>query len=97
MNKVRVEVDTKIKSADFQKTVVINGAQAEAMSLIQQNMATADSLKKVQTSQNQAYGNLKKSLAMNNKDLINYMKAKLLKNYEGSNLAVNLSSPEVNN
>ena len=94
LNKVRVEVDTKIKSADFQKKVTINIAEGEASALLQQNSAQVDSLRKVQNSQSDAYKNLKKNLSFSNADLLNFVKTKLVKNYDGNNLALNIKSIE---
>jgi len=94
LNKVTVEVDTKIKAADFQKNVTINIAQGEAESLLKQNAAQIDSLKQVQNTQTQAYSNLKSNLGLSNQALLNFVKAKLIKNYDGKDMALNIVSPE---
>ena len=94
LNKVTVEVDTKIKSAKFQKAVAMNIAEGEASAMIQQNQANVDSLIRVQNSQSHAYKNLKQNLGMSNDDLIDFIKTKVIKNYEGKNLAMNINSPE---
>jgi CRISPR/Cas system-associated endonuclease Cas3-HD len=94
LHKVMVEVDTKIKSAKFQKTVAINIAEGDASAMIQQNQANVDSLIKVQNSQSRAYRNLKQSLGMENSDLLDFIKTKVVKGYEGKNLALNINSPE---
>lgn len=60
-------------------------------------MAQIDSLKKLQNAQAQAYSKLKKDLEMTNNDLLNYIKSKTIKNYKGSDLALNLQTPEVAN
>jgi len=93
-NKVRVEVDTRIKSAEFQKDVAVNQAQGEAQSLLKQNAAQIDSLRKVQDSQSNAYSNLKTKLGMTNDQLMNFIKNKLIHKYDGKDLALNLASPE---
>ena len=95
LNKVRVEVDTRIKSADFQKSVAINIAEGEAAALLQQNKASVDSLKRVQDTQTEAYMKLKQTLGMTNAELLNFIKTKAIKNYDGSNLALNINSPEI--
>ena len=51
-------------------------------------------MKKVQQSQAEGYGLLKKNLGMTNEELMNYIKSKLIKNYSGNNLALNLETPE---
>jgi len=95
LNKVKVEVDTRIKSAAFQKNVTINKAEGEVSALLQQNQATTDSLTKVQEAQSLAYKNLKSTLGLSNVDLLNFIKTKLVKTYDGNNLALNIQSPEV--
>jgi hypothetical protein len=55
LNKVKVEVDTKMKTAEFQKNVTINLAEGEADALLKQNQANIDSLKQVQNTQTTAY------------------------------------------
>lgn len=58
------------------------------------NTADVESMKKVQQSQAEGYGLLKKNLGMTNEELMNYIKSKLIKNYSGNNLALNLETPE---
>jgi hypothetical protein len=83
-----------MKSALFQKNVTINIAEGEAQAMIQQNLAQTDSLKRVQDSQTEAYKLLKNELGLSNSDMMNFIKTKLLKNYDGKNLALNVESPE---
>ena len=102
LNKVRVEVDTRIKSAEFQKDVAIvilkfkiqNAAEGEAGALLKQNEANIVSLNKVQNAQSQAYSNLKGKLKMDNASLLNFIKTKLIKNYNGNDLTLSMASPE---
>ena len=94
LNKVKVEVDTRIKSATFQKSVAINVAEGEASAIIQQNSANVDSLRKVQNAQSGAYKILKSNLGMSNPDLLNFIKTKVVKNYNGNNLALNINPIE---
>lgn len=94
LNKVKVEVDTKIKSANYQKSVAINIAEGEASAILQQNAAQVDSLRKIQNAQSDAYKNLKQQLNLTNPELLNYIKTKLVKSYDGNNLALSISSPE---
>jgi len=49
---------------------------------------------RVQSSQSEAYKILKEKLKMSNDDLLKFIKSKLVKNYDGNNLALSLSSPE---
>jgi hypothetical protein len=92
--KVSVEVDTLIKSALFQKNVTINLAEGEAQSILQNNQAQVDAYNQVQTSQTQAYSNLKNKLAMKNEDLLKMIKTQVIRDYDGNNLALSVSSPE---
>jgi hypothetical protein len=95
LNKVKVEVDTRIKSAEFQKTVTINLAEGEASAILQQNSADISSLRKVQDAQSEGYKSLKNSLSLKNEDLLSFIKAKIIKSHEGD-VALNLKSPENN-
>lgn len=94
LNKVRVEVDTRIKSAEFQKNVTINIAEGEAEAMLTENIAETDSLKKVQNSQTDSYKKLKQNLALENPDLMKFIKTKVIKTYDGNNLFLNIASPE---
>jgi hypothetical protein len=49
---------------------------------------------RVQSSQSETYKILKEKLSMSNDDLLKFIKSKLVKNYDGNNLALSLSSPE---
>jgi regulator of protease activity HflC (stomatin/prohibitin superfamily) len=95
LSKVNVEVDTRIKSAEYQKNVTINRAEGEAQAMIEQNLATVKSLKQVQGSKSTAYSYLKTQLGMTNDALINYIKSKLIRTYDGHNMALSVESPEM--
>ena len=84
-NKVKIEIDTKIKAAEFQKDVIINKADGEAQAIIKQNDAYVESLLKMQDMQTLAYKNLKESLGLSNQDLLDFMKMKIVKEYDGDN------------
>lgn len=92
--KVMVEVDTLIKSALFQKNVTINIAEGEATSILQKNDAEVDSYNKVQSAQTNAYMNLKNNLAIKNEDLLKMIKTQVVRDYNGSDMAIAVSSPE---
>jgi hypothetical protein len=62
--------------------------------MLKQNAAQIDSLTKVQNSQSNAYANLKSKLSLTNTDLLNFIKTKLIKTYEGKDMALNIQSPE---
>lgn len=93
-SKVQIEVDTLIKSAEFQKNVTINIAEGDAQAIKQQNQAQVESYKKVQDLQTNAYKSLKEKLALKNEDLLKMIKTQVIRDYNGSNLAMAISSPE---
>jgi hypothetical protein len=52
-------------------------------------------LRTVQKAKSDGYHNLKTSLGMDNKTLLNFIKSKLIKSYEGKDIALNIQTPEV--
>ena len=50
-NKIIIEVDTKIKDAEFQKDVIINKAEGGAEAIYMQNKADVELLMKMQETQ----------------------------------------------
>ncbi len=92
--KVQVEVETLIRSAEYQKNVTINIAEGEAKSILQNNVAHVEAYKQVQTSQTNAYKDLKNKLSLANGDLLKMIKTQVLQNYDGNNLAMAIQSPE---
>jgi regulator of protease activity HflC (stomatin/prohibitin superfamily) len=92
LNKVNVELDTMIKSADYQKNVTINNADAEAQAIGQQNDAEVKSIKQMLTSQGTAYTKLKTDLKLTNPELMDYIKAEVIRGHSSQNLAVNLDN-----
>lgn len=95
LNKVNVEIDTLIKSADYQKNVTINLAIGEAESLLKQNEASVVSFTKVQDSQSNSYAAMKSKLGITNPTLLKLLKSKLIKNYDGRKMAMNIQSPDL--
>lgn len=49
---------------------------------------------RVQSTQSEAYKKLKEQLGLSNADLLNFIKSKVIRNYDGENMALSLSSPE---
>ena len=94
-NKIMIEVDTKIKAAEFQKNVIINKAEGEAEAIYKQNQADVESLMKMQKTQVGVYKTLKETLNLNNDKLLNLMKIKLIKGYNGEDngLILNMNLP----
>ena len=93
-NKVKIEIDTKIKAAEYQKNVIINKAEGEAQAIIKQNEAYVDALLKTQNTQTQAFKNLKDNLHLTNENLLDFMKTKMIKEYNGNNdITLNIEKP----
>ena len=94
-NKILIEVDTQIKAAEFQKNVIINKAEGEAEAIYKQNKADVESLMKMQETQVGVYKALKATLKLNNEKLLNLMKSKLIKGYNGEDngLILNMNLP----
>lgn len=82
-SKIMIEVDTKIKAAEFQKNVIINMAEGEAEAIYKQNKADVDALIKMQQTQINVYKKLKETLNLSNEELLSYIKSKIIKNYNG--------------
>ena len=95
-NKIMIEVDTKIKAAEYQKDVIINMAEGEAEAIYKQNKADVESLMKMQETQVNVYKNLKNTLGLDNNKLLNLMKSKLIKGYNGEDngLILNMNLPQ---
>ena len=95
-NKIIIEVDTKIKAAEYQKDVIINMAEGEAEAIYKQNNADVESLKKMQETQIDVYKNIKKTLNLNNNKLLNLIQSKIIKGYNGDDngLILNMNLPD---
>ncbi len=95
-NKIMIEVDTKIKAAEYQKDVIINKAEGEAEAIYKQNKADVESLMKMQETQVGVYKNLKETLNLSNEKLLNLMKSKLIKEFNGEDngLILNMDLPK---
>ena len=94
LNKMKIETDTLKKSAVIAKNATVNMAEGEAEALLKQTDANIKSMTKVQNTQTEAYSKLKTALSMSNGSLLNLLKAKLITNYQGNDLVLNLKTPE---
>ena len=93
-NKVKIEIDTKIKAAEYQKNVIINKAEGEAQAIIKQNEAYVDALLRTQNTQTNAFKHLKDTLQLTNENLLDFMKTKIIKEYSGDNdITLNIEKP----
>jgi hypothetical protein len=96
MNKTVVELETVKMTANLQMNVTINIAIGEASAILAQNNASVNSFKAVQSAQSASYLALKKSLNLTNDQLLEFMKAKVVRDHVDDNLVVSLNSFEQN-
>lgn len=90
-NKVIVECETRVKEAEYQKNVTINAAMAEALKIELNNKAEVERVLINQLQQADAYLALKEEMGLNNTELLEYIKTKLIKEYQmGNNMVINL-------
>ena len=78
-NKINVEVETKIKSAEYQKEVMIIKAEGEAIGMLKQNEADCESYKKTNDAQIDGYKRFKENIGLNNKELFKYIETNIIK------------------
>ena len=72
--------------------VVRNSAKADAESDISKNQASMSSLYDVTTGQSTAYGNLKTNLAMNNAQLLEYIRSQTITEFNQQNMVATIPS-----
>lgn len=88
--KMQIELETKIKQAQIASNININKAQGQASVLVQSNQATAESFYKIQQQQAAALAQVKKTLGLTNDQLIEYLRAKLLKEYPEDKMIIGI-------
>lgn len=89
-SKMQIELETKIKQAEIASNININKAQGQASVLLQSNVATAESFYKIQFQQAQALAAVKNALKLTNAGLIQYLRAKILKEYPEDKMIIGL-------
>jgi len=90
-NKVMVECETRVKEAEFQKNVTINTALGEALRIQMNNKAEVERIIITQLQQADAYVALKQQMKLNTTELLEYIKTKLIKEYQaGNSMVINL-------
>lgn len=90
--KVLIELDTKVKQASIAAGIKINNAEATAQANLETNLAQMLSFYKIQMSQATAFSQVKSSLQMSNPQLLDYLKAKILKEYPQDKMIIGLDS-----
>jgi regulator of protease activity HflC (stomatin/prohibitin superfamily) len=78
-NKMSIEVETKIKSAEYQKEIMIIKAKGDAIGMLNQNEANCESLRKINDAQIQGYKKFKQNIGLNNNELFKYMETNIIK------------------
>lgn len=92
--KMVVELETTRVKAEYQKNVTINLADGEAQSILAQNKANVDSFKLLATARSQSYQQLIADLDFDAAQLIEFMKAKLVRDYNSKDLTISISGIE---
>lgn len=90
-SKMQIELETKVKQATIASNININRAQGNAATLTQSNMATAESFYKIQNQQATSLAALVQSLQLTPDQLIQYLRAKILKEYPEGKMIIGLS------
>lgn len=85
---VLVEWQTRIKEAELKKAVQINQALAEAQAIEQQNAAEVAAVSLTQLQQAEAYSLLQTHLGLTNAELLEFIKAKVVKEYKNTDRIV---------
>lgn len=93
-NRAIIELETLKIQAEFQKNITVNLAEGEASAITAQNKADVDSFKLVQEAQSQAYQALKDKLGLSADELLKFVKAKLVRDYNADNLTVSVGGFE---
>lgn len=94
LNRVTVQVDTLVKSAEFQKEVTVNRAQGKASEILTKNVADVESMTKVANMETDAYAQLKTSLLLDNKNFIKIVKSNIIRDHQGDKIAIGLDRLE---
>ena len=89
-NRTVIELQTSVKQAQIAANITINNALGQAESMIQKNEAEVQTFYNIQKQQADAFAALKTQLGLNSTELIQYIKAKLLKEYNPSKLVIGM-------
>ena len=89
-NSMQIELETKVKQAEIASSVNINKAEGQASSLLQSNLATSESFYKIQDQQATSLAEVKSALGLTGDQLIQYLRAKILKEYPESKMIIGL-------
>ncbi|KAL4470381.1 hypothetical protein ABPG74_011992 [Tetrahymena malaccensis] len=92
--KIEVELSTKLMEAEYQATVVKNLAKGDAQSIKYDGESKAKAFQEVQDAYGLQYKHIKDDLQFDNLSLTKYMKSKIIREYEGNQLIVNLDQTD---
>eukprot|EP01015_Nassula_variabilis_P023204 TRINITY_DN4329_c0_g1_i4.p2 TRINITY_DN4329_c0_g1~~TRINITY_DN4329_c0_g1_i4.p2 ORF type:complete len:308 (-),score=28.49 TRINITY_DN4329_c0_g1_i4:122-1045(-) len=93
-NKTQVELDTKFKSASYQKNITINLAEGDAAAIVNVSSANATAFKVVQIAQGERLASMKKALKLDNNQFLKLLKSRLVREFESKNLVAALKDIE---
>ncbi|EGR30398.1 hypothetical protein IMG5_132970 [Ichthyophthirius multifiliis] len=94
--KTQVELETKLMQSKYQAQVVKNLAQGDAQSIVYKGQAQAQAYLQKQQSYSTQYSIIKQNLQLDNAGLIQFMKNKIIKEYDGQQLVINLDNSQSN-
>ena len=90
-NKTVIMLLTELMAAEYDQNVTLNLAKGDAQSIIINAQANSVAYKIVQNNMTQLYSQLIANTSMTNLGFLNYLKAKLVKNFDSPNKVVSLS------
>ena len=90
-NTTKIELETKLLSADYDKNVILNLANGKAESIKLNYAASAYQYTKVQGQICASYKVLKTNTSMTNEGFLQYVKAKVQTNFKGKDHLLSLS------
>jgi regulator of protease activity HflC (stomatin/prohibitin superfamily) len=88
--KMEIELETRIKQAEISSNIILNKAQGEASVLLQSNVATSESFYKIQSQQANSLSEVKNALGLSNDQLLQYLRAKILKEYPEDRMIIGM-------
>ena len=89
-SKMQIELETKVKQALIASEIQVNEAEGAASAQVTKNKAQAESFYTIQFNQATALGELKNALGFTAQGLIDYLKAKILKEFPEENMIIGL-------
>lgn len=89
-NKIQVEIETQIMKAVLNKEVIVNLAEGEAQATIERNQGEVKAFNATAMAAIEGYAWVKKESGLDNTGLMAYIRAELVKGYDGSKLVISV-------